>query len=164
MRLGQMRLTLGDPVEIDQVTDQAVTDYLNNLASKAEVADKATQQFHAQLNQGKCQEVYEQATEMFKSNTSKSDLISLCSAIKTTYGSIETAQQTDWWGSPAEQEGEYVLTRYNTKLSKSTARETFIWLIKDDKPQLVNYEMYPQQPSSASTPSSDSSSRSATNL
>ncbi|HEY9762975.1 MAG TPA: hypothetical protein V6D07_10640 [Trichocoleus sp.] len=164
MRLGQVRLSLGDPVEIDQVTGQAVTNYLNNLTSKAEVADKATQQFHTQLNQGKCQEVYEQATEMFKSNTSKSDLINLCSVIKTTYGSIETAQQTDWWGSSAEQEGEYILARYITRLSKSTARETFVWLVKDDKAQLVNYEMYPQQSSSSSATSSDSSSRSAANF
>lgn len=74
MRVGQWNLNLGNPVDINQVQSQAIADYLNDLGSKAKIVDEAVQQFHTQLNQGKCQEIYGQATEVFKSKTNQSSL------------------------------------------------------------------------------------------
>jgi hypothetical protein len=158
MRVGQWSLNLGNPVE----TNQIIANYLDDLASKAKIADEAVQQFHTQLNQGKCQEIYGQAAEVFKSKTNQSSLVNLCTEIKSKLGSVKSTERTDWWGQPAEQGGSYVLTRYDTKLSKSTAQETFTWLVKDGKSQLASYQIFPGQVISSKNPASPNISPSPT--
>lgn len=162
LRVGQWNLNLGDPVN----TNQIIANYLDNLGSKAKIANEAVQQFHTQLNQGKCQEIYGQAGEVFKSKTSQTSLVNLCTEIKSKLGSVESTERTDWWGQPTEQagsyeqRGSYILTHYDTKLSKATAQETFIWLVKDSKPQLVSYLISPGQISSSLNQSSPNPSSS----
>ncbi|MBD2414498.1 hypothetical protein FACHB389_16590 [Nostoc calcicola FACHB-389] len=55
------------------------------------------------------------------------------------------AQITDSWGQPTDNDSEnYILLRYITVFSKSSVRESFVWLVKDNKPELVKFEINPQ--------------------
>lgn len=139
LRVGQWHFQLGNPAE----TDKTIANYLVDLESKAKIADDAVQRFNNQLNQGKCQEAYQQTSEAFKSDTSQSNFLNLCTGLKIQLGSIESIKRTDWWGQPAEKGENYILTRYETKLSKSTALQSFTWLIKDGRAQLVNIQIFP---------------------
>lgn len=134
MRVGQWNLSLGNPVE----TNQIIANYSDNLAK---IADEAVQQYHTQLNQGKCQEIYGQAAEEFKSNNNPSSFVNSCTEVKTKLGSVQSTKQTEWWGKPEKQGRSYVLTRHDTKFSKATVQENFIWLVKDGKSQLAGYHI-----------------------
>jgi hypothetical protein len=158
MRLGTLGLSLGNPVDTNQAKKQAIADYLNDLESKSKIADEAVQQFHTQLNEGKCQEIYGQATKVFKSKTNPSSLVDLCTEVKSKLGSVKSTERNDWWGQTDEQGASYVLTRHDTKLSKATVQETFIWLVKDSKSQLVSYQLSPVQVSSSKNPDSSNTS------
>ena len=147
MRIGSMGISVGNAVDRNQIT----ADYLNDLENRATVADKAVKTFHNQLNQGKCKEVYEQAHELLKSQTSLLNMLSLCKAIKIKFGSVESTEQVDWWERPIDWESSYILSRYETKLSKFTVQEIFIWLVKDGSSQLINYQIFfPQGAGSSS--------------
>lgn len=157
-RFGQWGgFAVGNPVD----TNQVIAAYLDELGSKAKIADEAVKRFHKQLNQGNCQETYLDATEHLRSKTDQSGFVDLCSEIKSKFGSVVATAQVDWWGGPDEQGGRYVLTRHYTTFSRTPAQETFIWLVKDRKTQLVSYQIAPGQGLSTQNPAS---SRPATSL
>ena len=142
MRVGGLAFSLGrDPVDQKQI----INNYLTDLEDSKKVAEEAVQKFHTQLAQGKCQDIYDQASEILKKSQTQSELVSFCARLKQEAGTINSAQLTDWWGQPTDKDSDrYILLRYITMFSKSSVRETFVWLVKDSKPELVQYEILPQ--------------------
>lgn len=48
-------------------------------------------------------------------------------------------------GQPTDKDSDrYILIRYITRFSKSSVRKTFVWLLKDSKAELVQYEIVPK--------------------
>jgi Protein of unknown function (DUF4019) len=136
MRVAGFQFSLGNPVDEQRV----LGNYLSDLEGKQKTAAEATQKFHTQLDQGKCKEIYAQASEMFKRNQREADLVDFCTKIRRKLGSTRSMQQIDWWGRPTEQASErYILIRYNTQFSKVSTQETFVWLVKNNKAELVSY-------------------------
>jgi hypothetical protein len=149
LRIGSLNLGLGHPVDKFQI----IAEYLDGLESKAKVADESVQKFHKQLNQGKCQEIYEQATVEFKQITSQSEVEKLCAAVNSQIGLMTSTKRTEWWGRPGDQGGHYLFVRYNTEFSRTPAYELFTWLVKDGKSSLGSYEIFLKQTSPKPTPS-----------
>ncbi|MCC5663722.1 hypothetical protein LC653_07245 [Nostoc sp. CHAB 5784] len=142
MRVGSFGFVLGKNL-IDQ--KQIINNYLTDLESSKKLAEEAVQKFHTQLGQGKCQDIYDQANEMFKKSLSQSEMLSVCARLKQQIGTVNSAQITDWWGQPTDKDSDkYILLRYITVFSKSSVRETFFWLVKDSKPELVQFEINSQ--------------------
>ncbi|MCF2145080.1 DUF4019 domain-containing protein [Desmonostoc muscorum LEGE 12446] len=142
MRVGGFSFVLGrNPIDRQQI----INNYFTDLEYSKKIAESSVQKFHTQLEQGKCQDIYDQANELFKKSLSQSEMVSICAKLKQEIGTVNSAQITDWWGQPTDKDSEnYILLRYITVFSKSSVRETFIWLIKDDKPELVKFEINPQ--------------------
>ncbi len=148
VRVGSFMWGVNHPIDRQQI----VNDYFTELEDKQKtVVAEAVKQFHEQLNQGKCQEIYEQANEAFRQQGSQSEFSSSCERIHREFGLVTSTQKVDWWGRFAAQDSDYILSRHYTIFSNSSAlssqnlalQETFIWLVKDSKPELVQYQSVP---------------------
>jgi Protein of unknown function (DUF4019) len=160
IRIGQWSFFLGNPTNPNQLADtnpapdanQAVRIYFKGLENSAKIVNESTRKLRTQFNQGQCQEIYEQSSDILKRNVKQADFINLCNQMKDQFGSLESTELIDWWGQPAEQQGDYILIRYQTKSSKFLVLETFIWQIVDGKPKLVGYLVVPAQASPIPNP------------
>ncbi|MBD2090013.1 hypothetical protein H6F67_09125 [Microcoleus sp. FACHB-1515] len=145
MRVAGFQFVLGNPVD----QQRFMMNYMSDLEAKQKIAANAVQRFHNQLGQGQCEEIYEQANEILKSSQSQAELVRFCATVQREFGSVESTEQIDWWGQPANQQADqYILTRYNTRFSNASAQEIFVWLVKDDKAELVSYQVNPSTPPS----------------
>ena len=124
MLSGVLRIDRGIQIE---VTEPNAVD-LAELEDKAKVADRAVQKFHTQLNQGECQEVYEQTAEIYKDATDLSQWMYLCSEIKSQFGDVESTIRVDQ-SEQHEQGIDYFAASYDTKLSNASINEVFMWII-----------------------------------
>lgn len=139
MRVGGSSFVLGkDPIDNKQI----INNYLTDLDSSKKVAEEAVKKFHIQIEQGKCQDIYNQANEVFKNYQSQSQVMNFCRELKRQFGTVNSTQLTDWWGRSTDKDSDrYILLRYITVFSKSSVRETFVWQVLDSKPELINYEL-----------------------
>ena len=135
MRVGRWSFNLGNPANSEQI----IVNHYSDLESKAKISDEATQQFYQYLNQGNCQKIYDQSTELFQSSVSESVWTNTCSQIKIQNGTVEDSEQFDWWGHPAKEGGSYILSQRNTKFSESTVQEDFVWLVEGGESKLLSY-------------------------
>lgn len=134
MRVGSFGVSLVD-------RQQIINNYWTELESSKKLAEEAVKQFHTQIEQGKCQEIYNQASEVFKNSLTQSQLINVCTEFKNQFGTVNSSQLRDWWVQPTNQDSNsYILLRYITVFSKSSVRETFVWVVKSSKAELINYE------------------------
>lgn len=138
MRVGGLGFSLGkNPIDEPQI----INNYFKDLENDKKLAEKAVQKFHMQLAQEKCQEIYQQANERFRSiYLSQSETVDNCKKLNRQFGTVSSAQLRDWWGAPVDKDSKYILLRYVTTFSKSSGREDFIWLVKNGKTELVDYE------------------------
>lgn len=162
MRVGSLSFALGgDPIDRKQI----INNYWTDLESSKKVAEEAVKQFHTQIEQGKCQDIYNQANEVFKNSLTQSQLINVCTELKRQFGTVNSEELTNWWVQPTNEDSDsYILLRYITLFSKSSVRETFVWVVKGSKAELINYEIFPQSaviqspsPSPSTSPSPSAS-------
>jgi hypothetical protein len=127
--------------------DQSLNNYFSDLENNKSASEGAVKVFHAQIGQGQCKEVYDQANERLKKNQTQEGMIKFCNQLKEKLGEVKTTQLMDWWVRPGESAADkYILLRFTTMYSKvpeSPIGETFIWLIRDGKPSLISYEVVP---------------------
>lgn len=111
------------------------------LENKAEVADRAVQKFHTQVNQGECQEAYKQAADSFKDTFNLSEVTYFCSEMRSQFGSVKSTVRVSQSEQQDKQGISYLVTSYVTELSSVSASETFVWLADDSQVQLAGYGM-----------------------
>jgi hypothetical protein len=132
VKVGSYAFGFGSAVNLfnqEKVSQQKKAIDLNDLQIKMQAAEASVKQFHTQLDQGKCKEIYEQANEAFKQVSSQSNLLNVCDKIRRDFGAVKSAQLIDSWGRPTNQDSDkYILNRYQTSFSKSSVvEETFVW-------------------------------------
>ena len=138
MRVGQLEYAVGKPVNENRIVDR----YLYNFSSKAEVADKAVKDIHAQLDQGDCQKTYEMFTESLKKSLTQSSFVDFCKNVHNKFGAIVSANLADWWIQPGNQDEKIILLRYMITFTSETLLEEFTWSVTDDKPKLAAYNIF----------------------
>lgn len=140
VKVGNYAFGFGSAVNLFK-QEKSVSD-LNDLQAKTQATEQSVKQLHTQLEQGKCKEIYEQANEVFKQANSQSDFLNICEKTRRELGTVQSAQLLDSWGRPANQDSDkYILNRYQTSFSNFSAQETFVWLVKDGKPELIQYQI-----------------------
>ncbi len=136
-RIGTWQFALGGDV-VDR--QSIINTYLNNLEDDKKIADEFNQKFRTQMEQGQYQAVYDQASDSFKKSQTLSQWINLCETINRNLGSLKSTQIIDNWLQPTSKKSEaYVLLRYMTTFAKGQTQEDSIWLVKDNKPELIQY-------------------------
>jgi hypothetical protein len=161
IKAGNFGFSLGNPIDYKQI----INNYFSDLESSKKVAEEAVKKFHTQIEQGKCQDIYNQSSEALKKNQSQSEAINSCTELKRQLGRVTSIQLADWWGQPADKDSErYILLRYITVFSKSSAKETFVWVVKGDKAELLNHDLTsfksgvtPPSPTPSTSPSHSAS-------
>ena len=141
VKVGDSTFGFGSAVNLFK-QEKSISDS-NDLQTKTQATEQTVKQLHTQLDQGKCQEIYEQANEVFKRATSQSDFLSNCEKIRQDFGTVKSAQLLDSWERPTTQYEKYILLRYQTSFSIFSAQETFVWLVKGSgsKPELIQYQI-----------------------
>jgi hypothetical protein len=142
LKVGGLSFVLGNPVDRTQI----INDYSSGFHNSKKLAEEGVQKFHTQLKQGKCQDIYDQASEILKKSVGELDIAGLCGKLKQDIGSVNSAQLIDWWSQSTNNESEhYILLRYISTSSKSIpVREIFVWLVKPGKTELISFEINPQ--------------------
>ena len=143
MRVGSWHFVIGrDPIDRQPI----IASYLNDLETSKKVSTESTQNFRTQIEQGQYQAAYDRASEPFKKSLTPSQWISFCETLKQRFGSVKTVQLIDAWVQPTDKESEkHVLLRYITTFSKASIQESFMWIVKDGKPELIQYETFVTQ-------------------
>lgn len=155
LRLGNSVFTFGKPTFDGKPMGTLVE--AETLEANKKVAEAAVKTFHGQLLQGKCDEIYDQASDVLKSYQSKESLSILCSQWKQ-FGELKSSEIGDWWGKPTEDaKARQILVRYSTVTQNVSMQETFVWLIQDDKAALVNYQAQPNSAVAKQLPPTPSS-------
>ena len=137
LRVGSVFFTLGRPT-IDGKPVGSLVETETIEANKT-LAEAIVKKFHEQLDQGKCNEIYDQSSDFLKKFQSKESILPLCETWKNT-GGLKSSELVDWWGKPTENQERMMLMRYLTITQSSPVQETFIWSIKENKAELVSYQ------------------------
>ena len=103
------------------------------------LATAAVERFHAQLNAGQFQAIYNEAAPAFQSAGSQSTLITAMTQSKQKFGNVVQAVQVAANAFPGGQ----VRFVYNTKFQKGDTTEMFIWQSDGQKASLVMYKIQP---------------------
>jgi Protein of unknown function (DUF4019) len=137
-RVGAWSLVLGKDV-IDR--QSIIASYWNELEGDKKVADESSQKFRTQMEQGQYQAAYDRASTPFKQSLTVSQWIGSCETMKQNLGSVKSAQLIDAWVQPTTVSEKYILIRYLTTFAKAPMQENFTWVVKDSKPELIQYEI-----------------------
>ena len=91
------------------------------------LASVAVQHFHEQLNAGRYEDIYQEATEGFRGGSKREELVKFLTAVHAKLGNAgaPSAGSINVNATPG---GTFVTTQYNTKFEKGDATETFTWL------------------------------------
>jgi hypothetical protein len=149
MKVGPFGFSSGkDPINRQQI----IADYVAELADSKKLAEDSVQKFRSQIERNQCKDVYDRSSVILKKHVSQLQMISLCKDFKKM-GPVKSSQLSDWWGQPTDKDTEkYILLRYTTTFSKFSTLETFIWIVKGSKPELVEYLVFPQPISNNNIP------------
>jgi hypothetical protein len=106
----------------------------------ADLAARAVDQFHDQLNAGQFHDIYSQSSEEFRNATKESDWTALLGAVQRKLGKVTSSKQTSVNVSTGTF-GTAVNQSYATQFANGTGTENFSWAIRGGKAVLVGYRI-----------------------
>ena len=137
VRLGPYFLNMGKPVLDSPLSSNSGEGKLSE-ANKKKI-EVALQVFHDRLFQGKCDDIYDQASDALKAYQSKEKFSILCTNFKGT--TTHSTEIVEWWGSLVAKND--ILIRARTTTSEMSLEETIVWTLKDSELRLINYSAAP---------------------
>jgi hypothetical protein len=111
-----------------------------SLTKGREVGERAVDRFHNQLNGGQFREIYAESDDGFRKGTSEADTVALFEAVRRKLGVVKNAKQTSWRVN-ATPSGTTIALSYDVEYTEGRATEAFIFLLKEDKARLFNYNI-----------------------
>ena len=112
-----------------------------------EAANDATQRFHAQLDDGRCTQIYDESAAQFRNITSQV-WVQTCEDLRTKAGHVVTSTLRDIRISELRSPSPtatYAEATYLTVYVNATVQETFVWVISDSPPRLAGYHAESQR-------------------
>jgi hypothetical protein len=111
-----------------------------SMGKSKEIAERAVDGFHSQLDSERYSEIYAQADEEFKKSTSQEELEKLARAVHQKLGRVQAANQSAWLVNVSS-DGAFVTLTYNTAFVDGKATEQFVWHVRDGRAALFNYNI-----------------------
>lgn len=105
-----------------------------------EIAEPAVKRFRTQLAAHQYEKIYDTAAPGFRGGASKELVGRLFSAIERKLGAFKSAEQINWNVNTQNMTTTVVLV-YATKYAEGEATETFTFLVEDEKPSLLGYNI-----------------------
>ena len=107
-------------------------------ANDWKAADAATDVFHQYLAQGKFSSMYGMSSEALKQHQTEQEFIEAAEQAMQTYGPIKVARQLRAACFPNQ-----VRLVYQTDFQNGKGIERLIWQVRENKAELVSYEIVP---------------------
>jgi len=104
------------------------------------LADVAVQHFHEQLNGGRYDGIYDEATEGFRQGGKHEEFMKLLGAVHAKTGDAG-ATKSGSINVTTTPSGTFVTTQYETTFEKGAATETFTWLKTQGTLKLYGYNI-----------------------
>jgi len=111
-----------------------------SMSKDTKVAEEAVPRFHALMNAGAFDAIYEAAADELKQATSEKDFTDLLAAVKRKLGSMQRTSQ-DNWGINYHTSGTFVTLVYKTSYKNGDATEQLVYRIKDGSARLAGYHI-----------------------
>ena len=93
------------------------------------LAEPAVQAFHAKLNAGKYEEIYQEADAALTGTGKHDESVKFLAAVHTKLGDAGVTNQVNMFVN-ATTSGTFIVTRYDKTFARGTAVETFAWTRK----------------------------------
>jgi hypothetical protein len=104
-------------------------------------AEDAVQRFHAELDSGRLDAIYDAAAPALKSGTPRDRFVGLLSGIHAKLGAVRSSAQKRW--TLQRRASDALLTLdYATAYSGGEADERFVFWMKGDRVALVEYRIH----------------------
>jgi hypothetical protein len=142
--LGGLRLGFGSGI----APDENVVN-LTELEPQKKIVEESVKIFNAQLNQGKCDAINQQSSQIFRQNARQLGVANWCEKLRQELGTVESSELLDWNGKNAgnfnNASDYYILVLYNTHFSKLSApvKTVFTWRVQNGKAELYGYHIDP---------------------
>lgn len=101
-----------------------------------ELAERAVERFHEQLNAGQFEAIYDEASEEFQKSDSKEQLVSFLRIVATKLGDARSAKKVSWNVNFGFSQTTVTLG-YETQFKEELAREQFLYRVKSSQAQLL---------------------------
>jgi hypothetical protein len=112
-----------------------------NIQQSVDDANAAISTFHADLDAGRMDAIWSEASPEMKAATSKAQLTALLSAVHRKLGRVQQSEQRAW-NSNATTNGSFVVVQMATTFERGTGMETFTYRKGDnDQLALVGYNI-----------------------
>jgi hypothetical protein len=109
-------------------------------SSGTSLGQPAVQAFHAKLNAGKHEEIYQEADAPFTGTGIHDELVKFLAAVHTKLADAGVTNQVNIFVN-ATTSGTSIVTRYDQTFARGTAVETFTWTKKSGNLKLYGYHV-----------------------
>jgi len=115
---------------------------LGGCGAKADIkkAEAAVEDFHAQLNAGNFDQIYNSSDDLLKNATSQERFVNLLSAVHRKLGAAKSAERKGFFMNYGNQ-GEVIRLTYSTQYDSDQASEEFVFHASGDRMQLAGYHI-----------------------
>jgi hypothetical protein len=111
-----------------------------SLGASVPAAEKAVVKFHAMLDRGQFQQIYDQSGSVMKSVATGPQLVALLSAVHRKLGATKQAVRQGW-NEQVNGDGHTLTLGYDTLYERGKAAETFVFQVSDKDVSLAGYHI-----------------------
>ncbi len=104
------------------------------------VSQAGVETFHAHLNAQQYPTIYAESSPEFQKSASEREITEFFEAIHRKLGAVVSSKQ-DRFLVNFTTAGTIVTLNYSTKFESGDGEETFVWMVSDDKAQLLHYNV-----------------------
>ena len=103
--------------------------------------EKGVAAFHSQMNTGKFDEIYNNATKEFQASDRKETIINFLKLVREKLGTVKNSSSQSW-NVNKNTAGSFVTLVYQTEFEQDSAvTETFIFVLEGENAKLHNYKV-----------------------
>ncbi len=112
-----------------------------SLGANRAVAERSVEQFHTHYDAKQFHEIYINAHDLFRDQSSEEDIAAFFDAIHRKLGRVLVANRGGWQVNVGTSTGTQVFLSYDTQFTNGREVEEFLWRIEDDKAKLLSYNI-----------------------
>jgi hypothetical protein len=106
-------------------------------------AEDAVARFHQQLDAEQFEQIYENADELFKNATTRTQFTEILAAVHRKLGNVVSSKQTGFHSrdQAGVNSGSYISMTYDTQFAEGRGTESFNWRVTGSGVKLVGYNI-----------------------
>ncbi len=112
----------------------------SNFTKGKAAGEKAVENFHAQLNAEKFDEIYEQSAKEFKDSDSRENILKFLQAVRRKLGTV-TKSSSQGWNVNTSPTGTVITMSYSTEFEQDKATESFTFFMNGEDVKLAGYHV-----------------------